>query len=120
MLDPLNAYEVILDGNGDLVGFYCRGPDARVAGGPRDEIPLDIGVGLRPDLTGQGRGRGLVEAVVRHASSQHPGRPLRVTIAAFNSRARAVWKHAGFTKTHDFQRGSDGRKFVVLTLAIRG
>jgi [ribosomal protein S18]-alanine N-acetyltransferase len=55
MLDPRNAYHAIYDGT-MLAGFCCFGEDAQVLGGDYS-LPdtLDIGLGMRPELTGKGR-----------------------------------------------------------------
>src|SRR4051794_28179303 len=48
------------DASGNLLGFVCFGSVAQVSGGHNAHLygddALDIGLGLRPDLTGQGFG----------------------------------------------------------------
>lgn len=52
-LCPEYCYYAVTDGGGNLAGFCCFGPDARLPGGEYSEDgALDAGVGLRPDLTG--------------------------------------------------------------------
>ena len=111
-LDPDNAYSTILDEHDDVIGFCCFGRDARVPGGTYDDDAVDIGVGMRPDLTGQGRGREFLEFVIEDAQRRLPGRPLRTTIAAFNERAQRLVMRAGF---HEVERFSNpaGREFLV-------
>src|SRR5437868_10225481 len=54
LLVPRNNYFVADDADDRLVGFCCFGADARVSGGSYgDETGLDVGVGLRPDVTGR-------------------------------------------------------------------
>jgi ribosomal-protein-alanine N-acetyltransferase len=53
LLDPQNAYHTITDEHGDLVAYCCFGLDAQVPGGDYSAAALDIGLGVRPDLTGQ-------------------------------------------------------------------
>ncbi len=55
-LDPQNAYHTVTDEHSDLVAYCCFGPDGQVPGGDYSAAALDIGLGVRPDLTGQGRG----------------------------------------------------------------
>ena len=85
------------------------GPDARVLGGDYSHDAIDLGLGLRPDLTGHGRGRDLVAAVLDRVSEVLANPTLPVTIAAFNIRAIRVWEAAGFAITCRFLRPGDGR-----------
>ena len=114
-LDPANAYYAILDGREGLAGYCCYGPDARVPGGDYRGEALDIGLGMRPDLTGQGYGRDFVGAVVRFGEALYRAAVLRVTIAELNVRAQNVWVRAGFGPAQRFARADDGLAFVVLT-----
>ena len=117
LVDPANCYYAMADTNGMLVAFSCFGEDARVPGGDYTLDALDIGLGIRPDLTGRGLGQGFVEAVVDFARAQFGAQVLRVTIAAFNERAQRVWRQAGFEQEARFVRPADNRAFVVLVRA---
>ena len=117
-LDPrLDYHAARLDG--ELVGFCCFGPAARVAGGDyRREELLDVGLGLRPDLTGRGLGLAFVRAVLAHAGATRAPAGYRLTVAAFNRRAVRVYERAGFVLDHTFERpGEDGvmRPWVQMT-----
>ena len=79
VLNP-ERYFGAFDEEGELVGFYYFEPK------PPD---LDYGLGLRPDLTGQGHG--LEFARERY----EPGR-VYLHVAEFNERARRVYERAGF------------------------
>jgi ribosomal-protein-alanine N-acetyltransferase len=67
LLDPGNAYHTFTDEHGNLVGYCCFGADARVPGGDYGADALDIGLGMRPDLTDQGRGFAFFAAIVDFA-----------------------------------------------------
>jgi [ribosomal protein S18]-alanine N-acetyltransferase len=114
LLDPANAYYRIDNEHGDLVAYCCFGPDARVAGGGYSADALDIGFGLRPDLTGRGHGEGYVSTLVRFARKTFRPDRLRVTVAAFNRRALRVWEKSGFVPVQAFARKPDGLAFVIL------
>lgn len=101
-LDPAMAYSSIRDDNGALAGFCCLGEDAQVPGGDYSEDALDIGMGLRPDLTGRGKGGEVLEAVLAYAREQRRSGRFRVTIAAFNQRARRLCERAGFVEEGEF------------------
>lgn len=114
LLDPQNAYYTITDEHGHMVAYCCFGLDGQVAGGDYSAAALDIGLGVRPDLTGQGRGLTYVNAVLDFARRTFPPTAFRVTVAEFNKRALRVWEKAGFRPVQTFQRETDGRPFVVL------
>ena len=114
-LDPANAYQTIVDRGGHLAAYCCFGPDAQVPGGDYGTLALDIGLGLHPDLTGQGLGQGFVRAVLRFAQIKFAPAEFRVTVAEFNERALRVWKAARFRPVQRFERTPDGMPFVVLS-----
>jgi RimJ/RimL family protein N-acetyltransferase len=113
-LDPRNAYYAITDDREGLVAYCCFGPDAQVPGGDYGAAALDIGLGVRPDLTGQGHGHCYVDTVLGFGRRTFAPSAFRVTIAAFNQRALTVWKRAGFRPVQAFQRTGDGLAFVML------
>lgn len=117
LLDPANAYLVARTPDGELVGFCCFGAEARVPGGDYTNPPaLDVGLGLRPDLTGGGRGAAFVRAVLDEGARRHDPPRFRLTVAAFNERARRVYERVGFRPLARFRRGGepDGLEFLVM------
>lgn len=116
LLDPANGYFVVVDGRDSLVGFACLGHDARVPGWDYDDEAVDWGIGMRPELTGQGRGLGFMRLICDEARRRWPGRRLRTTVAAFNERSRSVVCALGFREVEIF-RNPSGREFVVFVSA---
>jgi ribosomal-protein-alanine N-acetyltransferase len=49
-----------------VAGYACFGREARVPGLAERPKVLDVGVGMRPELTGEGRGRAFSRAVLAH------------------------------------------------------
>lgn len=117
-LDPQCAYYAITDQDGDLVAYCCFGPDAQVPGGDYRPAALDIGLGVRPDLTGQGCGLTYVQAVLDFALERFEPPALRVTVAEFNKRAQRMCEKAGFRPVQTFDREGDRRAFVVWMGAV--
>lgn len=113
-LNPAYHYYQVRDQAGDLVAYCCFGPDARVPGGDYAAEALDVGLGLRPDLTGQGQGMAFVHAVLDFARRTFAPPALRVTVAGFNQRALHVWQKVGFRPIQTFERPPDGLTFVIL------
>ncbi len=114
ILDPAVAYHEIRDAAGEIVGFCAFGADGQVPGGDYRSAALDIGMGVHPDLTGQGLGHGFGQAVVNFACSHYAPAQLRVTIAAFNLRAQRVWQRLGFQPIAHFETAT-GMPFIIFT-----
>ena len=113
-VNPKNNFFALEDEQGKLVGFCSFGKDGQVPGGDYCTEALDIGLGLRPDLTGRGRGIEYVKNVLVYAQKMFNPIRFRVTIAAFNKRAQKVWRKAGFDLVGRFQHEESRREFVIL------
>lgn len=117
LIDPANAYFAACDEPGALIGFCCFGTDAQVPGGDyTDPAALDIGLGLRPDLTGAGRGLPFLLAVLALGRERFAPVRFRLTVAAFNERAQKVYARAGFRPYMRFQCGvgANAREFLIM------
>lgn len=114
-IDQANNVYAMLDQNGRLVGYCSYGEDAQVPGGDYSEGALDIGLMIKPELTGQGLGAAFVSDVIRNGVEEYTPKKLRVTVAAFNHRAIRVWQKNGFQQTQTFKRKRDGMEFVMMT-----
>lgn len=112
LLDPRYNYHAVTDSAGELVGYFCFGVDATVPAGRRlglyGDDALDVGLGMRPDLTGRGLGLDFVRAGLRFARETFSPPALRLTVAAFNKRAVKVYEEAGFEPVRAFgDRGAE-------------
>jgi [ribosomal protein S18]-alanine N-acetyltransferase len=120
LLEPRYLYHSVHDDPGELVGYFCYGEDARVSTGRRlglyeREDALDIGLGMRPDLTGQGLGEEFVNAGLRHALDAYSPPAFRLTVATFNRRAINVYRRVGFEPVETFgATRPDGQKEWLL------
>jgi ribosomal-protein-alanine N-acetyltransferase len=85
-LNP-ERYFAALDPDGELVGFYYF---------EQKEPDLDFGLGLRPDLVGQGLGLEFFLAGLAYARERYRPRRVYLHLAEFNERARIVYERAGF------------------------
>lgn len=112
-VDSQNAYYSILD-NGELVAYCCFGKEAQVPGGDYQREALDIGLGVRPDLTGQGKGQMYITDVLEFARLTFNPRFSRITVAAFNQRALRAWQKAGFVRVQLFLAQNTQQQFIVL------
>lgn len=82
-------------GNPELLGFFrlqpCRGFTM-------------IGLGLRPDVCGQGFGNALMTLIIRTAQKQCDALPLRLQVRTFNQRAIRCYAQAGFRTMTIFEK----------------
>lgn len=119
-LDELldGSYYASINEEGELIGFICIGDAARVAGGYLagiygNEQVMDIGLGMRPDLTGRGQGGYFLQESLRFIYHLTHHSPIQLVVAAFNERAIKVYERAGLKKGKAFL--SRGREFIVMT-----
>jgi [ribosomal protein S18]-alanine N-acetyltransferase len=114
LLTPDYHYYTVWDERGELIGYRCFGEDAQVFGGDYSAEALDMGGGLRPDLTGQGSGAAFMTAAITFAQQQFAPAAFRATVAAFNQRALRVCIKVGYRPIQQFENPHTGRPFVVL------
>jgi ribosomal-protein-alanine N-acetyltransferase len=118
-LDPANGFYALLDEDGGLIGYRSFGPDGQVPGGTYDDVALDTGGGLRPELTGQNRGLGRRAVATGLTFGRERFYPVafRVTVADFNTRARRVVESLGFRYASSFDATTDGSRFNIFLLS---
>jgi [ribosomal protein S18]-alanine N-acetyltransferase len=110
-----NAYRAVLY-HDKLIGFYCTGKDAQIPIGHRvdayQDSCLDIGIGMKPALTGKGMGTDFLRYILKEVSREAKGK-LRLTVAEFNQRAIRLYEKFNFVKQCEFAR-EDGIRFMVM------
>ena len=110
------GYYAVLSG-GELVGFFCYSLGGQSPGFdyPGDGC-IDIGLGLRPDLTGKGLGLKFVRAGLRFGrrpfSLPPSGSPSLPSTSAIR-----VYGRAGFRRARVFGRSTNGGEhpFLLMT-----
>jgi len=117
-LDSTNNLYSMYRGD-ELVGYCSYGRDAQVPGGNYSEEALDIGMMIKPRLTGRGQGSNYANVVIQYGVSKYQPEKLRVTILATNLRAIRVWEKNGFQTVQSFSRKSDSSSFIILTKDIK-
>lgn len=116
--DGLGYYAVIDDEQGgELVGFCCFGPEARVKGQADEPATLDIGGGVRPDLVSQGIATAVFPAVLEFAMEHFRPELFRTAVASFNERSLRLCVAAGFQVVRVFE--GPGREVQELTRPAR-
>ena len=106
----LTVYYVVHMETGDreqLAGVFSFMPRGRM---------LEIGLGLRPDLTGQGLGLAFVNAGLDYARAHFAPRRFQLVVAAFNTRAIRVYERAGFAAVRSFTDYHRGRPYEAILM----
>ncbi|MDN4525015.1 GNAT family N-acetyltransferase [Fictibacillus fluitans] len=111
-----NSYTVVLDEKDNLTGFFCTGTAAQVPAGEQvgayKKDALDIGLGMNPELTGQGNGSLFLSFILEYLEGQSRDRAFRLTVASFNKRAIRLYEKFGFREIFAFHRGE--AEFIVM------
>lgn len=112
LMDPQNwgsIYYAAVDAEDSLVGFFCFTQE-----GPT----VELGLGMRPDLTGRGLGLGFLKAGLSFARQHFAVRTFRLSVATFNQRAIKLYAKAGFTPTRTYQQHTNGgvHEFLEMTM----
>jgi RimJ/RimL family protein N-acetyltransferase len=117
------SYYSVTDESDNMIGFYCFGEAAQVPAGNlydvyKDKKYLDIGLGMKPELCGKGKGYDFVSKEIEFAKAFLSAEKLRLTVAGFNERAIKVYERVGFKKIMDFNRRDEKgtTKFIVMEM----
>lgn len=95
-------YTSIINEHEELCGFAQFFPLERVT---------RLGIGLRPDLCGQGLGTSFVQSIVHEAIRRKPQDEIDLEVLTWNKRAIQVYLKAGFEITDTYERMTpDGYK----------
>lgn len=120
----LNGYFFFVsDEESNLLGYFCFGQSAKVPVGNQfgvytDDDIIDIGLGIKPSLCGQGLGFDFLSHCLEFAKNKLAAKRFRLTVASFNERAIKIYERIGFKKVHSFIRVSENgeMEFFVMTL----
>lgn len=111
LLDPAQwgTHYFAVEARDELVGHFVFKRD--------DHGVTEIGLGLRPDLTGRGLGGAFLDAGLRYAAQALGATSYTLAVAAFNARAIAVYERAGFEETERHGHTTSGalHDFVRMT-----
>jgi ribosomal-protein-alanine N-acetyltransferase len=77
----------------------------------------DIGLGMRPDLTGDGRGLEFLKAGIDFVQSRFTPDKITLSVATFNQRAIKVYRKVGFKDIDTFMQNTNGSIYVFLKMA---
>jgi RimJ/RimL family protein N-acetyltransferase len=102
MHDPARRrrYRAVLGHDGRLDAFWYF---------KIDEDVIELGLGLRPDLTGRGLGESFLNAQIAHARGEWRPARLRLFVAVWNERAIRLYERLGFREV-----GRETRRFELV------
>ncbi len=115
MLDPELRFHSIWNGRDELIGFCSFGDDGQVPGGDYSLCALDIGLGMKPELTGKGYGKKFFSAILDFAVQRLSPVTVRLTVADFNKRALLLYFGLGFSVAGRFVHAESETPFTLLT-----
>ena len=107
-----NKYYQVLNDKDELVGYFCL---ERLS-----EDKVEAGLGLRPDLTGQGLGLNFVKEIEEFIQDNFTYKIIVLSVASFNKRAIKVYQRAGFKiGGSKLQKSNDGvYEFINLSKIV--
>jgi RimJ/RimL family protein N-acetyltransferase len=103
MRDPARAahHRAVLEDEGgrlDAFSYFDRHEDV-----------VEVGIGLRPDLTGRGLGEPFLRAQLAYAAEQWSPLTFRLFVAVWNERAIRIYERLGFREV-----GRETRRFELV------
>ncbi len=111
-------YYAATDKHNNLIGYFCFGESARIPAAQDDAYSpemLDIGLGMRPDLCGRGKGYSFLKSGLHFAKDSFDMNSLRLTVAAFNIRAIRVYERIGFKTIKEVTHRYSQKAFEMMT-----
>ena len=101
-----DKYYIVKKGNEEIGFFYFEDKNDSV----------DIGLGMKPELTGRGMGLDFFKAGLDYAISKYNPKEITLSVATFNERAVKVYKKAGFESVKTFMQDTNGSRFEFLKM----
>ncbi|HEK9102563.1 GNAT family N-acetyltransferase [Bacillus pfraonensis] len=109
-LDPTIRAETTfaVSENNQLIGFFSF---TKV-----DIHTVDIGLGMKPKLTGNRLGLAFIKAGLAFCEKKYQPKYITLSVAIFNERAIKVYKKAGFESVGTFIQETNGSHFEFLKM----
>ena len=102
MRDPAKAhhFRALLGDDGSLEAFWWLDP--------KEDGVVEVGLGVRPDLTGQGLGEAIIRAELEYARAEWRPATFRLFVTTWNERAIRLYERLGFREV-----GRESRSFPL-------
>lgn len=93
--------------NNELIGF-CNFA--------QNNNTVEVGLGLRPDLTGKGKGLNFVANVINFTKALFSPNQIILSVATFNQRAIKVYEKSGFKAENTYMQDTNGSSYEFLRM----
>ena len=101
----------VFNGGDQLIGILSFEYDA-------SKQYVELGLGLKPELVGQGMGQSFAEACVHLVQVFYPDTTIILHVACFNQRAIKVYERVGFGKTNIRERKINGKEYIFQEMIL--
>ncbi len=103
------SYFIVIK-NKEIIGFYSFNQITKDT--------IDIGLGMKPNLTGNGNGLEFLKNGLEFAKSKYNPKEITLSVATFNQRAIKVYKKVGFEEEETFVQATNGSSFEFLKMVL--
>ena len=104
-------FVVTKDKENNIIGFFSFNTV--------DINTIDIGLGMRPNLIGNGNGLEFLKAGLEFAKSKYTPQKITLSVATFNQRAIKVYRKIGFEDIDTFMQDTNGDSFEYLKMTYQ-
>ncbi|GGE44013.1 N-acetyltransferase [Pullulanibacillus camelliae] len=113
-LDPVRRGETTYSvyDRDKLVGFFSFTSHG--------EHVVEMGLGMHPLLTGQGRGLAFIQSGLAFVKERLCSNTIRLAVATFNKRAIKVYKRAGFISIETYLQETNGDRYEFVRMTYQG
>ena len=101
-----DKYYIVKKANEEIGFFYFE----------NEGDSVEIGLGMKPELTGKGMGLDFVKAGLSYAILNYNPKEITLSVATFNERGIRVYKRAGFESVKTFMQDTNGSRFEFLKM----
>ncbi len=77
---------------------------------------FEIGLGMRPDLTGKGNGKEFLKATISFIKTEFKPEKITLSVATFNKRAIKLYRKVGFKNVDTIMQETNGSTFEFLKM----
>lgn len=100
-----------------LCGYACFGKSAQIPTLQQDPYQsgfIDLGLGLKPSLCGEGLGAGLLAATMELGRATFGQRPFRLSVLSQNERAKRLYLRHGFSIEKTVHHRHSKQEFLIM------
>lgn len=97
--------------NHNLIGFFGVFPKES------GENEIELGLGLKPDLTGKGLGKNFVTTILQYIKEEQSSVKVWLSVADFNQRAIKLYERVGFKYMGEKVQETNGGKYNFIEMS---